>query len=55
MGGDTTQQLKAGLRHSKGIKEYVGVRVSRKPKQELNFIKLKDILRINFSLINWYR
>jgi hypothetical protein len=37
------------------IRDHMGVRVSGRQEKELNCINLKDRLRINFFLINWYR
>jgi hypothetical protein len=55
LGGDTTQQLNSGLKHGIGIKDHMGVRVSRRQEKKLNCINLKGRRRINFSLISWYR
>jgi hypothetical protein len=52
LGGDTTQQHNSGIKHSTGMRDHMGVRVSGRQEKELNCINLKDRLRINFSLIN---
>jgi hypothetical protein len=55
LGRDTTQQLNSGLKHSIGIKDHVGLRVSGRQETKLNCINLKSRRRINFSLISWYK